>query len=140
MRRFLPRVKAAQTARLAAKIKKPNSATVKKPKPVKILKKPEMISASFNQQFEEFMAERVEAGKLVPNSPMAKQKLTGREVAQYYKDNPAAKRASKDDNVKLGIELALDLSGNMNYAIKEIEKIKRNLSKHPEITESTSSC
>jgi len=133
MRRFLPRVKAAQTARLAAKIKKPNSATVKKPKPVKILKKPEMISASFNQQFEEFMAERVEAGKLVPNSPMAKQKLTGREVAQYYKDNPAAKRASKDDNVKLGIELALDLSGNMNYAIKEIEKIKRNLSKHPEI-------
>ena len=133
MRRFLPNVKAAQAARLAAKIKKPGAATVKKPKPIKILKKPEMISASFDNQFEAFIAERVAAGKLVPNSPMGKQKLTGREVAQYYKDNPAAKRASKDTEIKLGIELALDLSGNMNYAIKEIEKIKRNLSKHPEI-------
>lgn len=133
MRRFLPKVKAAQTARLANKIKKPNSASTPKPKPIKILKKPEMIAASFNQQFEEFMAERVVDSKLVPNSPMAKQKLTGREVAQYYKDNPAAKRAAKDNEIKLAIELALDLSGNMNYAIKEIEKIKRNLSKHPEI-------
>jgi len=114
MRRFLPNVKAAQAARLAAKIKKPGAATVKKPKPVKILKKPQMISASFDQQFEEFMAERVE-------------------VAQYYKDNPAAERASKDEVLKEGIELALELSGNMNYAIKEIEKKKRGLSKHPEI-------
>lgn len=135
MRRFLPRVKAAQQQRLANKVKKKNSTSTPKPKPVKILKKPEMISASvdYNQMFENYMAERVKDGKLDPNSPMGRQKLTGREVTQYYRDNPAAKRAAKDPKVKLAIELALDLSGNMNYAIKEINKIKRNLSRHPEV-------
>ena len=61
-------------------------------------------------------------------------KLTGAEVAQYYRSNPKAKAAANRDNkVKLAIELALDLAGNMNYAIKEIDKLKRNLSKHPEV-------
>ena len=50
------------------------------------------------------------------------------------KSIPTAKAAAnRDKNVKLGIELALDLSGNMNYAVKEIDKLKRNLSKHPEV-------
>lgn len=146
MRRFLPKVKAAQAARLANKIKKKSSASTPKPKPVKILKKPAKPSKpkpptakppkkneDFNAEFEAFLAERVKDGKVVPNSPMGKQKLTGREVTQYYRENPAAKRAAKDPQIKLAIELALDLAGNMNYAIKEINKLKRNLSKHPEV-------
>ena len=129
MRRFLPKVKAVQKARLANKIKKKNSTSTPKPKSVKITKAVE----NYDSIWEAFQAERVVKGKLDPNSPMGKTKLTGREVSQYYRDNPAAKRAARDKNVKLAIELALDLGGNMNYAIKEIEKLKRNLSKHPEV-------
>lgn len=130
MRRFLPKVKKVQQDRLAAKIKKKNSTSTPKPKSVKVAKP---AIESYDALWEAYMAERVKDGKLDPNSPMGKTKLTGREVSQYYRDNPAAKRAARDKNVKLAIELALDLSGNMNYAIKEIEKIKRNLSKHPEV-------
>jgi len=130
MRRFLPKVKAVQKARLANKIKKKNSTSTPKPKSVKVAKP---AIESYDALWEAFQAERVVKGKLDPNSPMGKTKLTGREVSQYYRDNPAAKRAARDKNVKLAIELALDLGGNMNYAIKEIEKLKRNLSKHPEV-------
>ena len=130
MRRFLPKVKAVQKARLANKIKKKNSTSTPKPKSVKIAKP---AIESYDSLWEAFQAERVVKGKLDPNSPMGKTKLTGREVSQYYRDNPAAKRAARDKNIKLAIELALDLGGNMNYAIKEIEKLKRNLSKHPEV-------
>ena len=92
------------------------------------------ISESLNFAVLQFLGERVKDGKVDPLSPMGKQKLTGAEVAKYYKDNPKAKAAAnRDKNVKLGIELALDLAGNMNYAVKEIDKLKRNLSKHPEI-------
>jgi len=92
-----------------------------------------MVEESFDDMVANFLGERVVNGKLDPLSAMGKSKLTGREVAQYYRDNPKAKSASKKKEVKLGIELALDLSGNYNYAIKEIDKIKRNLSKHPEV-------
>lgn len=92
------------------------------------------INEQLNFAVDQFLAERVKNGKVDPLSPMGRTKLTGAEVAQYYKNNPRAKQAAnRDDNVKLGIELALDLSGNMNYAIKEIDKLKRNLSKHPEV-------
>ena len=130
MRRFLPQVKKAQNDRLAAKIKKKNSTSTPKPKSVKVAKP---AIENYDSLWESFKAERVKDGKVVPNSPMGKSKLTGREVSQYYRDNPAAKRAARDEKTKLAIELALDLSGNMNYAIKEIEKLKRNLSKHPEV-------
>jgi len=92
------------------------------------------INEELNYNVDQFLAERVKDGKVDPLSPMGKTKLTGAEVAQYYKNNPRAKSAAnRDDKVKLGIELALDLSGNMNYAVKEIDKLKRNLSKHPEV-------
>lgn len=92
------------------------------------------ISESLNFAVLQFLGERVKDGKVDPLSPMGKQKLTGAEVAKYYRDNPKAKAAAnRDKSVKLGIELALDLAGNMNYAVKEIDKLKRNLSKHPEI-------
>ena len=92
------------------------------------------IDEAINYAVDQFLAERVKAGKVDPLSAMGKQKLTGAEVASYYKSNPNAKAAAgRDKQVKLGIELALDLSGNMNYAIKEIDKVKKNLSKHPEV-------
>ena len=92
------------------------------------------ISEELNYAVDLFLAERVKDGKVDPLSAMGKQKLTGAEVAQYYKNNPKAKAAANRDNkVKLAIELALDLAGNMNYAVKEIDKLKRNLSKHPEV-------
>ena len=92
------------------------------------------ITEAINFKVDEFLAERVVNGKVDPLSPMGRSKLTGAEVARYYKDNPQSKQAAnRDKNVKLGIELALDLSGNQNYAIKEIDKLKRNLSKHPEV-------
>jgi len=92
------------------------------------------ISEGINLAFEQFLSERVKDGKVDPLSAMGKQKLTGAEVATYYKNNPRAKAAAgRDKNIKLGIELALDLAGNMNYAVKEIDKLKRNLSKHPEV-------
>jgi len=92
------------------------------------------IREAMNSAVDQFMAERVKAGKVDPLSAMGKQKLTGAEVANYYKSNPVAKAAAaRDNNVKLGIELALDLSGNMNYAVKEVDKLKKNLSKHPEV-------
>ena len=79
------------------------------------------------------MDERVKDGKLDPLSPMGKSKLTGSEINQYYRDNPKQKAAARDKSVKKAIELALDLSGATNYAIKEIEKFKRGLSKHPAV-------
>ena len=92
------------------------------------------INEQTNFAVGQFLAERVKAGKVDPLSAMGKQKLTGAEVASYYKSNPNSKAAAnRDKNVKLGIELALDLAGNMNYAVKEIDKLKRNLSKHPEV-------
>lgn len=92
-----------------------------------------MVEESFDDLVSNFLKERVVNGKLDPLSAMGKSKLTGGEVAQYYRNNPKAKAAARKPEVKLGIELALDLSGNYNYALKEIDKIKRNLSKHPEV-------
>ena len=77
--------------------------------------------------------EKVRDGKLDPLSKMGRSKLTGQELQRYYRDNPKAKKAARDKKVKLGIELALDLGGNMNMAMKEIEKLKRGLTKHPEV-------
>ena len=75
--------------------------------------------------------ERVKGGKLDPLSKMGKSKLTGQEIAKYYRDNPKAKQAARDKTVKKAIELALDLGGAQSYAIKQIEKLKRGLSKMP---------
>ena len=68
------------------------------------------INEQTNFAVSQFLAERVKAGKVDPLSAMGKQKLTGAEVASYYKSNPSAKAAAnRDKNVKLAIELALDL-------------------------------
>ncbi len=76
------------------------------------------------------LRERVKGGKLDPLSKMGKSKLTGQEVATYYRNNPKAKQAARDPMVKKAIELALDLGGNQTLAVKEIEKVKKGLSKN----------
>jgi len=81
----------------------------------------------------EDLDEKVKDGKLDPLSKMGKSKLTGQEINKYYRDNPKQKAAARDKTVKKAIELALDLSGATNYAIKEIEKLKRGLSKNPAV-------
>ena len=64
--------------------------------------------------------ERVKKGKLDPLSKMGKSKLTGREISNYYKSNPSAKKAAKDKTVKNAIELALDLGGALNLSLIHI--------------------
>ena len=86
----------------------------------------------FNPNYES-VNEKVKDGKLDPLSPMGKSKLTGREISNYFKNNPKQKMAARDKSVKKAIELALDLSGNMNYAMREIEKFKKGLSKNPAV-------
>ena len=66
-------------------------------------------------------------------SKMSGSKLTGQEVSVYYRKNPSAKKAARDPKVKKAIEFALDHGGAMNFAIKNIEKMKRGLSNHPEV-------
>ncbi len=107
-----------------------------KPKVKEIIKKLKGASKAHAGQakdLEKAVSEKVKDGKLDPLSKMGKSKLTGSEIQRYYRDNPKQKVAARDKTVKKAIELALDLDGNMNYAMKEIEKIKRGLSKLPAV-------
>lgn len=132
MKRYIPKIRKIERDRFAAKVAKQKAPDAYKPT-VSVVKTKAIESVDVNLSFEKFLSERVMSGKVDALSPMGKSKLTGPEVARYYKNNPSAKRAARDEKIKLGIELALDLSGNMNYAIKEIEKLKKGLSRHAEI-------
>jgi len=107
-----------------------------KPAVKKIINKLKGASKKHAKQasdLEKAVNEKVKDGKLDPLSKMGKSKLTGREISQYYRDNPKQKAAARDKSVKKAIELALDLGGATNYAMKEIEKFKKGLSKHPAV-------
>ena len=56
-------------------------------------------------------------GKVDALGPYGKSKLTGQEVAQYFK-----KHKVKDKKIKKAVEVALDLGGAMSVAQKEIKK------------------
>ena len=56
-------------------------------------------------------------GKVDALGPYGKSKLTGQEVANYFKKNKV-----KDPEIKKAVEVALDLSGAMDVAGKEIQK------------------
>jgi len=58
---------------------------------------------------------------------MSGSKLSSREMSAYFRKNPKAKAVRK------AVEIALDHGGAMSYAMKQIEKLKRGLSKHPEV-------
>lgn len=55
-------------------------------------------------------------GKVNPLGPYGKQKLTGREIQVYFRRNKV-----KDKIVKKAVEVALDLGGAMDIAIKAIK-------------------
>ena len=61
---------------------------------------------------------------------MSGSKLSDKEMKAYFKKNP---KAAKDKWVYKAARIALDHGGAMNYAIKQIDKVKRGLSKHPEV-------
>ena len=71
---------------------------------------------------ESFDKEEVEEGS------MDGQKLTGQEISSYFRRNKV-----RDKTVKKAVELALDHGGAMSYAIKQIEKLKRGLSKNKDV-------
>ena len=56
-------------------------------------------------------------GKVNPLGPYGKQKLTGQEVAQYFRKNKVS-----DPQVKKAVEVALDLGGADTVARQEIKK------------------
>ena len=56
-------------------------------------------------------------GKVDALGPYGKSKLTGQEVAQYFK-----KHKVKDPEIRKAVEVALDLGGAMDVAGKEIQK------------------
>jgi hypothetical protein len=56
-------------------------------------------------------------GKVNPLGPYGKMKLTGQEVASYFRKNKVS-----DPQVKKAVEVALDLGGALNVATKEIKK------------------
>ena len=57
------------------------------------------------------------SGKVNPLGPYGRQKLTGREVATYFRNNKV-----KDAKIRRAVEVALDLGGAMSVAQKEIKK------------------
>ena len=56
-------------------------------------------------------------GKVNALGPYGKSKLTGQEVAQYFRKNKVS-----DSKIKKAVEVALDLGGAMDIARKEIKK------------------
>ena len=56
-------------------------------------------------------------GKVDALGPYGKSKLTGQEVAQYFK-----KHKVKDPEIRKAVEVALDLGGALDIAGKEIQK------------------
>ena len=60
-------------------------------------------------------------GKVNPLGPYGKQKLTGREIQVYFRRNKV-----KDKVVKKAVEVALDLGGAMDIAIKAIKDFYGN--------------
>jgi len=108
MRRYIPKIKKMERDRFAAKVAKATAPAAYKPKPVSIVKArvPESVSINFNSIFEKFISERVEKPESLPNTK---------------------------SNLELAVEMANTLGANMNYAIKEIDKIKKGLSRHPEV-------
>ena len=79
------------------------------------------------------LREQVKGGKLDPLSKMGKSKLTGQEMLyDILSQKPEEKFYSfkKQPNGQDHMyELALDLGGNQTLAVKEIEKMKKGLSK-----------
>ena len=55
-------------------------------------------------------------------------KLTGQEISVYFRRNKV-----RDKQTRKAVEIALDHGGAMSYAIKQIEKLKKGLSKDKDV-------
>lgn len=83
-------------------------------------KEKEAVTENYNNpSFEEFQ----EASRNMSGS-----KLTGQEISSYFR-----KHKVRDKTIRKAVEIALDHGGAMNYAIKQIEKLKRGLSNHKDV-------
>lgn len=93
---------------------------------------PQFDGKSMDRRRKMAIAAFVDAGGKLKEGKMKERmdqsKLTGQEISVYFKKNPV-----KDKTVKKAVEFALDHGGAMSYAIKGIEKMKRGLSKHPDV-------
>ena len=72
--------------------------------------------------------ELLKQGDNLGEGSMDGMKLTGQEISTYFRKNPI-----RDKDLKKAVEIALDHSGAMNYAIAQIEKLKKGLSKKTEV-------
>ena len=64
----------------------------------------------------------------IQENKMSGSKLTGQEISVYFRRNKV-----RDKQTRKAVEIALDHGGAMNYAIKQIEKLKRGLSKNKDV-------
>ena len=67
-------------------------------------------------------------GSIKAEGKMDGGKLTGQEISVYFRRNKV-----KDKQTRKAVEIALDHGGAMSYAIKQIEKLKRGLSKDKDV-------
>ena len=72
--------------------------------------------------------ELLKQGDNLGEGSMDGMKLTGQEISTYFRKNPI-----RDKDLKKAVEIALDHSGAMTYAINKIEKLKKGLSKKTEV-------
>ena len=72
--------------------------------------------------------ELLKQGDNLGEGSMDGMKLTGQDISTYFRKNPI-----RDKDLKKAVEIALDHSGAMNYAIAQIEKLKKGLSKKTEV-------
>ena len=61
---------------------------------------------------------------------MSGSKLSDKEMKAYFKKNP---KAADNKWIYKAVIIALDHGGAMTYAIKQIDKLKKGLSKSPEV-------
>ena len=64
----------------------------------------------------------------IKEGKMDGQKLTGQEISVYFRRNKV-----RDKMTRKAVEIALDHGGAMTYAVKQIEKLKRGLSKNKDV-------
>ena len=78
------------------------------------------------QEAESLQEEKV--SPTIKEGKMDGSKLTGQEISVYFRRNKV-----RDKQTRKAVEIALDHGGAMNYAVKQIEKLKRGLSKNKDV-------
>lgn len=102
MRRFIPKIKQKEKERFLSKIAKANAQNVLQ--------------------------------KTATTTPSSVQAVRKEEInlafEKFLNENRFLKKTDRESLIESGIRLANELGGNTNYAIKEIEKLRKGLSRH----------